>query len=229
VRVKLLEGATGAAANLLALSIAATTNDSDLKDIGRDATVLINGQQATTDGLRARVSTDGFDVTIELNGTAALNVNGGSANFAVTGGGADFNLAPTVNLASKVSLGIETVTTGNLGSTADGFLSALKSGGTGNVVNGDLSKAQRIVDGAIRQNSSLRGRLGAFTKNTVGSTIRNLGATLENLAAAESAIRDTDFALETAELTRRQIMNQAATQSLAIANSQPQAVLSLLG
>ncbi len=229
VRVKLLEGATGAAANLLALSIAAATNDSDLKDIGRDATVLINGQQATTDGLRARVSTDGFDVTIEMNGTAALNVNGGSANFAVTGGGADFNLAPTVNLASKVSLGIETVTTGNLGSTADGFLAALKSGGTANVLNGDLSKAQRIVDGAIRQNSSLRGRLGAFTKNTVGSTIRNLGATLENLAAAESAIRDTDFALETAELTRRQIMNQAATQSLAIANSQPQAVLSLLG
>ena len=229
VRVKLLEGATGAASQVLALSATENTSNSDLQDTGRDATVLINGQQATTDGLQARVSTDGFDVTVELNGTASLNSDGNSANFAITGGGADFNLAPTVNLASKVSLGIETVTSGNLGSTVDGFLSALKAGGTANVLNGDLSKAQRIVDDAIKQTSSLRGRLGAFTKNTVGSSIRNLGATLENLSAAESAIRDTDFALETAELTRKQIMNQAATQSLAIANSQPQAVLSLLG
>ena len=105
----------------------------------------------------------------------------------ITGGGADFNLAPSVNLASKVSLGIETVTTGNLGSFADGFLSAIKSGGTGNVVNGDLSRAQSIVDASIKQVASLRGRLGAFTKNTVGSTIRSLGATLENISASESA------------------------------------------
>ena len=134
-----------------------------------------------------------------------------------------------MTLASKVSLGIETVTTGNLGSTTHGFLSALKSGGTGNVVNGDLTKAQNIVDAAIKQNSSLRGRLGAFTKNTVGSTIRNLGVTLENVSAAESKIRDTDFAQETAELTRKQIMSQAASQSLTIANTVPQSVLSLLG
>ena len=53
--------------------------------------------------------------------------------------------------------------------------------------------------------------------------------TLENTAAAESVIRDTDFAAETAALTRQQIMAQAATQSLAIANAQPQAVLALLG
>ena len=58
-----------------------------------------------------------------------------------------------------------------------------------------------------------RGRLGAFSKNTVGSTIKNLGVSLENTAAAESAIRDTDYAFETAELTRLQIMNQAATQA----------------
>ena len=96
-------------------------------------------------------------------------------------------------------------------------------------ISGADIEAQNIVDSAIKQVSSLRGRLGAFTKNTVGSTIRSLGVTLENTAAAESTIRDTDFAAETASLTRQQIMAQAATQALAIANAQPQSVLALLG
>ena len=134
-----------------------------------------------------------------------------------------------MDLAGKVSLGIETVTTGNLGSGDSGFLSDLKSGGISNVQNGDLSKAQSVIDDAIKQVSSLRGRLGAFQKNTVGSTISSLGIALENTAAAESQIRDTDFAAETASLTRGQILQQAAIQSLALANSSPQAVLSLLG
>ncbi len=194
---------------------------------GSDATVLINGTQATTNGLTARVSSAGFDVSITIGDAA--NTNGGNSTFEITGGGANFNLAPTVDLAGKVSLGIETVTTGNLGSGDSGFLSDLKSGGISNVQNGDLSKAQSVIDDAIKQVSSLRGRLGAFQKNTVGSTISSLGVALENTAAAESQIRDTDFAAETAELTRGQILQQAAIQSLSLANSSPQAVLSLLG
>ena len=193
---------------------------------GSDATVLINGTQATTNGLTARVSSAGFDVSITIGSSA--NTDGGNSSFSITGGGANFNLAPSVDLAGKVSLGIETVTTGNLGSGSSGFLSDLKSGGISNVQNGDLSKAQSVIDDAIKQVSSLRGRLGAFQKNTVGSTISSLGIALENTAAAESQIRDTDFAAETAALTRGQILQQAAIQSLALANSSPQAVLSLL-
>jgi flagellin len=226
VRVKTLEGT---ASSLIFDEAAAGTASTDFRDEGRNATVLINGNQATTDGLTARVSTDGFDVTISLDGTGALNDDGATETFQITGGGADFNLSPKVNLAGKVSLGIETVTTGNLGDAVEGFLSALKSGGTGNVVNGDLTKAQTIVDAAIKQVSSLRGRLGAFQKNVVGATINSLGVSFENTAAAESVIRDTDFAAETADLTRRQILSQAATQALGIANAQPQAVLRLLG
>ena len=201
---------------------------SDLKDKGRNATVLINGTQATTDGLTARVSSDGFDVSISIDGTSTLNNTGQSTTFDITSGGANFNLAPSVNLASKVSLGIETVTTGNLGGNSFGFLSDLKSGGSANVQNGNLSKAQEVIDASIKQVSSLRGRLGAFQKNVVGSTISSLGIALENTTAAESAIRDTDFASETANMTRAQILSQAATQSLALANSAPQQVLSLL-
>ncbi len=229
VRANVLNVATGGDADIVFDAEAAGTAAADYKDVGVNAVVTINGIQATTDGLKARVSSDGFDVEATIDGTSALNSDGQSTTFTITGGGADFNLAPSVNLASKVSLGIETVTTGNLGDAVNGHLSDLKSGGSGNVQNGDLTKAQKIVDSSIKQLSSLRGRLGAFQKNTVQSTINSLGVSLENTSAAESEIRDTDFAAETATLTRQQIIQQAAIQSLAIANAQPQAVLALLG
>ena len=227
VRVKELSN-EGPTDFIFTAATAGGTAVSDLKDKGRNATVLINGTQATTDGLTARVSSDGFDVSISIDGTSTLNNTGQSTTFDITSGGANFNLAPSVNLASKVSLGIETVTTGNLGGNSFGFLSDLKSGGSANVQNGNLSKAQEVIDASIKQVSSLRGRLGAFQKNVVGSTISSLGIALENTTAAESAIRDTDFASETANMTRAQILSQAATQSLALANSAPQQVLSLL-
>ena len=213
-------------------SAASAVGVDDLKDAGRNATVLINGTSATTDGLTARVSSDGFDVSIKIDGTSNLNKIGagfGTTTFHVTSGGANFNLSPSVDLAGKVSLGIETVTTGNLGNGTAGFLSDLKSGGTANVQNGDLSKAQEVISAAIKQVSTLRGRLGAFQKNVVGSTISSLSVALENTTAAESAIRDTDFAAETANMTRSQILSQAATQALALANSAPSQVLSLIG
>lgn len=200
----------------------------DQKGDGVDATMLINGQTATTNGLTARVAADGFDVTVKIDGTSTLNTATSNTTFQITGGGANFSIAQKVSLTGRVSIGIGAVSTGNLGGDA-GLLSALKSGGTGNVVNGNLTEAQEVVDSAIKQVSSLRGRLGAFQKNTLNATINNLGVALENTSAAESQIRDTDFAAETAMLTRQQIMTQAATQALAIANAQPQAVLALLG
>jgi len=226
VRAKSIQGTSD---QLIFDAAAGGTASSDLKDEGDDATMLINGISAVADGLTGRVAGAGFDVSITISGTSALNMVGGTDTFQITGGGADFNLSPSVNLAGKVSIGIQTMTTGNLGNTKDGLLTSLRSGGTANVKNGDLSAAQKIVDASIKQVASLRGRLGAFQKNTVGATINSLSVALENTAAAESAIRDTDFANETATLTRQQILVQAATQVLSIANLQPQAVLALLG
>jgi flagellin len=228
VRIKELDAPSGS--DFIYASAAAATGTADLKDFGRDATLLINGIQATTDGLKGRVSADGFDVTVTIDGDLAtgINRNNQSTSFTITGGGADFNLSPDVNLAGKVSVGVETVTTGNLGKAGVGFLSDLKAGGTANVINGNLTTAQKVVDEAIKNVSSLRGRLGAFQKNTIGATINSLGVSMENTAAAESSIRDTDFATETAGLTRQQILAQAATQALAIANALPQAVLALI-
>ncbi len=78
------------------------------------------------------------------------------------------------------------------------------------------------------RSATLRGRLGAFQKYTLGSTINSLGVAYENVSAADSAITDTDFASETANLTRSQILSSAATTVLSQANAAPQSVLNLL-
>ena len=199
-----------------------------LRDAGQDVGATINGVAATTNGSTARVSSDFLDVEIDLT-TAGAQALAAIDAVTITGGGANFNLGPNVDIGNQVSIGISNVASRNLGSTEAGFLNQLASGQDSNVVDGDLTTAQKIVNDAVEEVSTLRGRLGAFQKNTVGATIRSLGIALENTSAAESAIRDTDFAAETAELTRSQILVQASTNTLGIANSQPQNVLSLLG
>jgi flagellin len=77
------------------------------------------------------------------------------------------------------------------------------------------------------RSAHLRGRLGAFQTFTIGSTVNSLGVAFENVSAAESAITDTDFASETSNLTRDQILSTAATTVLQQANAQPQNVLKL--
>ena len=84
------------------------------------------------------------------------------------------------------------------------------------------------VDTAISAIGGLRADLGAL-QNRFQSTIRNLSNISENVSAARSRIKDTDFATETAELTRNQILQQASTTVLAQANQRPQAALTLLG
>ncbi|MED3625642.1 flagellin Hag [Bacillus subtilis] len=84
-----------------------------------------------------------------------------------------------------------------------------------------------IVDGAIKQVSSQRSKLGAV-QNRLEHTINNLSASGENLTAAESRIRDVDMAKEMSEFTKNNILSQASQAMLAQANQQPQNVLQLL-
>ncbi len=199
-----------------------------IRDNGQDIAAIINAIAATSTGAVARINTDFLDLSVELTATGAQTL--GSVNaFTITGGGGQFMLGPDVNVNNQVSIGIGNVASRHLGAETIGFLDDLGSGNTSNLVDGDLETAQLIVDEAISQASTLRGRLGAFQKNVVGATIRSLGVALENTSAAESTIRDTDFASETARLTRSQILVNAATNILGIANSQPQSVLALLG
>ncbi|MEM8714123.1 MAG: flagellin, partial [Planctomycetota bacterium] len=84
------------------------------------------------------------------------------------------------------------------------------------------------IDTAIDTVNSARGTLGA-QQNRLSSTLRSLANVRENTSAAESRIRDVDVAMETADLTRNSILQQAATSILSQANQQPQLALSLLG
>ena len=84
-----------------------------------------------------------------------------------------------------------------------------------------------MIDSAIDTLTSTRGTLGA-AQNRLETAIRSLGNAEENLAAAESRIRDVDVARETADLTRNTILQQAAVSVLSQANLQPQIALSLL-
>ncbi|MEJ1141655.1 flagellin [Stenotrophomonas sp. CCNWLW162] len=88
-------------------------------------------------------------------------------------------------------------------------------------------QALSIVDKALESVNSVRADLGAI-QNRFTSVVANLQTSSENLSASRSRIRDTDFAKETAELTRTQILQQAGTAMLAQANQVPQNVLSLL-
>jgi flagellin len=89
-------------------------------------------------------------------------------------------------------------------------------------------KAVDIIDGALSYIDSQRAGLGAI-QNRLSTTINNLTNVVENSSAARSQIRDTDFATETAMLTKNQILQQASTSILAQANQLPQSALSLLG
>lgn len=217
-------------------------------DYGQDVKATINGIVATTRGTTARINTDFLDVEVNLaydtGGSAGPNAAQlGVVNaFQITGGGADFQLAGRVDIAGKVSVGVQNIAVRDLGRSILNVLDSsgsasdktftladLSSGKDLNLKDGNVSAAQSVIEKSIREVSSVRGRLGAFQANTVSATIRSLGIALENTSSAESVIRDSDFASETSSLTRSQILVASAQNTLALANSLPQSALQLLG
>jgi flagellin len=192
---------------------------------GGDAVATINGALTVGDGLNIKLNTS----TLDLNLTLDEHFGIGKSSFAVTGGGALFQLGPQVVSNSQVNIGIQSVSAASLGDSDVGFLNDLVTGGSATLVGGDAATASKIIERAINQVAILRGRLGAFEKNTLNTNQNSLSVALENVTASESTIRDADFAAETSALTRAQILTQAGTSVLATANSTPQTVLSLLG
>jgi flagellin len=234
VRVREVENANTSRSFIRAVAengaaIAGTVKDQT--DAGRDAALIVNGRSITADGLDARFVGNGFDISMTLVGQGANSFNqaGATRQFGITGGGATFQLSPDIGALGRVSLGIPVVNSSNLGNGAVGYLQALRADGSASIAGGNFGDAQAILDDAISQVAGLRGRLGGFSKHVLGSTIASLEVTLENTMAAESAIRDTDFARDTALLSRQQVLMEASVQALSLSNSFPQMVLRLLG
>ena len=117
-----------------------------------------------------------------------------------------------------------TLTTTNTGnSTANG----ISIGGTSAVVGTDIDNAIKVIDAALNQVNDKRAQFGAV-QNRFEAVISNLQVSVENESAARGRIMDADFASETANLSRAQILQQAGTAMLTQANQLPQAVLQLL-
>ena len=133
------------------------------------------------------------------------------------------------NEGQAISVNLSTQTLSNAG--VNGF-SATGLNITGTNVDvlssSNASGLMAKIDTAISAIGGLRADLGAL-QNRFQSTIRNLSNISENVSAARSQIKDTDFATETANLTRNQIIQQASTTVLSQANQRPQAALQLLG
>ena len=193
---------------------------------GHDAEGTINGSPTVGKGLELQLNSFLLDVELTLDENFGI----GSTTFAITGGGSLFQLGPRINTNQQEDIGVRAMHTNKLGNRLVGFLSELQDGQRLALRNErSLKTASDVVGEAIDQVSVLRGRLGAFERNTLRTNISQLQITSENLTSSESVIRDTDFAEETTALTRSQVLVQAGNAVLAIANAQQQNVLSLLG
>lgn len=193
---------------------------------------VING--ITIDTVNIAVGDTGADVTTKT-------INAINAKMDQTGVYASQDATGKLVLASNkagqdftATLGTQTVGTGITAAMTGINTSALVSAGsTKYVTNLDISsftgsqKAMEIVDKALTSVNTARADMGAV-QNRFSSTIANLSSSTENLSAARSRIQDADFAVETANLTRSQILQQAGTAMLAQAKALPQNVLSLL-
>jgi flagellin len=202
------------------------------RDEGRDVSAIINGSLATGDGMDIALNTPALSVRMTLT-AAYAQTTGSPRSFDITGGGATFQLGPSISSTQQVGFGIQSMAASRLGGTTlqdvRYYLDSVKSGGVNSIVAGEADNAAAILDSAITDVAVLRGRLGAFERNTLQTNIRSLQTGFENISSSESKIRDTDFAAETAALTRAQILTQAGTSVLATANVVSQNVLSLLG
>lgn len=202
------------------------------RDEGRDVRAIVNGALATGNGTDIGLNTPALSLDLQLTVDMATRA-GSTASFQVTGGGSNFQLGPSITATQQVGIGVRSMAASRIGGTLVGetyfFLDSLKDGQPNSLTGGNTENASQILESAITEVSELRGRLGAFERNTLQTNMRSLRIGFENISASESQIRDTDFAEETAELTRSQILVQAGTTVLATSNTLSQNVLQLLG
>ncbi|MDQ3206502.1 MAG: flagellin [Pseudomonadota bacterium] len=176
---------------------------------GTNVAAAINAQTATT-GVTATADAASGAITLASSGANAIVVGGATANETATEASTGLTFASTA--------ATETTT---VGTAQTGFAALDISTAEG------ADNAMRAMDAALESINNARADMGAI-QNRFSSVVANLGSNSENLSAARSRIQDTDFAKETAQLTRNQILQQAGTAMLAQANQAPQGVLSLL-
>lgn len=195
----------------------------DLTINGVDVGDVTAGIDAPAQGAAVAAAIDAISADTGVSATAdattgAITLTSNSADPIVVGGNST-NQAAT-ETATGLTFG-DTAVTEVAGVATTGFDSLDISSALG------ADNAMLSMDAALNAINSGRAEMGAV-QNRFSSVVANLSSNVENLSAARSRIQDTDFAKETAALTRNQILQQAGTAMLAQANQAPQGVLALL-
>ncbi|MCF3481121.1 flagellin [Stenotrophomonas maltophilia] len=194
-----------------------TIADVDVKQGADAAATGKASREALVTAINAKIGETG--VYAEVNGTAGVTLT--SVKDSVNADGSFKAITASVGTWTGATAPAFTATTAAAAPAAK-YASNLDV----STVKG-AQQAMEIVDKALGAINSTRADLGAV-QNRFTSVVANLQTSSENLSASRSRIKDTDFAKETAELTRTQILQQAGTAMLAQANQVPQGVLSLL-
>jgi len=199
-------------------------------EVNRIATDTTFGGQNLLDGTYSASFQIGADA-VQTIGFSMQDV-GGSANTISANGG--FTMSGIAGIASAVAgksmstfaAGISEIGSGSITAATASFTSMVAA----EISVSTQANAQQVfagMDAMIAVVDKKRAELGAV-QNRFQSTIRNQANISENLSAAKSRIKDADFAMETANLTKNQILQQASQTILGQANQRPQAALSLL-
>lgn len=203
-----------------------STNYASSSDNGSDAVVTINGARAAVSGLKVNYSGNGVSASFSLTDSYNNGTVTGAESFTVqASGGATFQLGTDSSTAATI--GIDGMFSQTLGSKTLGYLSQLKSGGTYNLID-NPNQAALIAKEAASQVAQIRGRIGGFQKFNVATALGQMNANKESLTSALSTVQDADYATESAELSRQNVLMQSATSLLSIANQQTGNILSLL-
>jgi flagellin len=209
----------------LAEAINAVSGDTGITAFNNGATVTLTDE-----------SGENIDIADVTSATGDMNVAGLDQNGTAQGtpivldgqlAAADSTtVAGSIKLTSTTSFSTVTATDADLGADAVSLLNQVSD--VDLATQDGAQSALDVIDGAIAQIDSQRANLGAI-QNRFSHTISNLANVAENVSASRSRIQDTDFATETATMTKNQILQQAGTSILAQANQLPQTALSLIG
>ncbi|MBI5437584.1 MAG: flagellin [Nitrosomonadales bacterium] len=223
--------------NTTAVSVSFTTGATANADGLAGGINAINNVTAQT-GVTAKVNTAGTGITLTnasgenmtiTNTVGAVTSigNGGTTNSGTVAAATTWLVSGELVLDSDKSFGVVAATTVSWVNNA-AAASQLQKTSQVDVSSVDASnRTIALVDGALQAVNGMRAKYGAV-QSRFESTVANLKTASENLSASRSRIRDADFALETANLTRNQILQQAGTAMLAQANALPNSVLTLL-
>jgi flagellin len=219
-----------------------TVDSYDLGTYGGDSARLAEDMQA--DGYDAVYDADTDTISFKATNVDGMDITGADGSGFKVGGTTvtttanPISVSSELNLSSANKIGLSGSTANEIfgkgGTTAiastggSSALSSVESIDISGVNSDGAQSAIKTIDAALAQIDSSRADLGAV-QNRFGHTISNLANVQQNVSDSRSRIQDTDFASETAQMTKNQILQQAGTSILAQSNQLPQAALSLIG